>query len=117
MDLGYKAVAAVSCKGIGRGSAAVGVVGGGEVRRGGGKAAHGNVGAGGVHCDAVPLGIVVPAKKAGVNQRVWAALGGVDDAQAGVSRAEKIETKRYYTLYPCILKGLMIISRKLKPFN
>ena len=72
-----------------RGSAAVGVGGGGEVRRGG-KAGHGDVAAGGVHRDAVPLVIVVPAQKAGVNQRGRAALGGVDDAQEGVLRTGKI---------------------------
>ena len=72
-----------------RGKAAVGVGGGGEVQRGG-KAGHGNGAAGGVHRDAVPLAIVVSAKKAGVDQRVLAALGGVDDAQAGVSRAGQL---------------------------
>ena len=83
LDLGDKAVAAVVFKAAIRGKSAVGIGGGRKVRRVG-KAGHGDEAAGGVNRDAVPLVIVFPPRKPGVNQRGGAALGGVDDAQAGV---------------------------------
>ena len=85
-ELRHKSVAGEA---VGRRMASVGVAGGGEVV-GIGIAGRSDEVAGGVHGDAVPFFVAATSQEAAVNQRVRAALCGIEDAHEGVGSSPQV---------------------------